>query len=258
MSRAWITAKLPEFVRDMFRNFCQASQALGKEFELFDRERRICFERIHDLAGSELSKGLLWQLKDTAHHVFRNDPESPLVGRYLDWGLGYIFHETIKLMEDSYQKFNYAPWLRELQDCSLVWDEQDKDIVDQFTAIPIQTEESMRREIDRIRAIMTICRRLLPSYLARHRENMLLARYIFSQNRLVRQVFGDEYDGFLTGIYGNHPTLMYVYAAQSLRLGGWTDQARSAIAEAYALSPEDKVVLQEKKMIDNWLKSRQS
>ncbi|MGE4551862.1 MAG: hypothetical protein AB7D57_02050 [Desulfovibrionaceae bacterium] len=256
MSRAWIITKLPEFVRDMFRNFCQASQALGEEFDLFDRERRIRFERLHDLVGQDLSKGLLWRLKDTAHHVFRNDPESPLVGRYLDWGLGYIFHETLKLMEDSYQKLNYAPWLRELRDGSLVRAEQE--IADQFTAIPLQTEESMRREIERIRAIMTTCRRLLPSYLARHRENVLLARYIFSQNHLVRLVFGEEYDAFLAGIYGEHPALMYVYAAQSLRHGGWVDQARSAVAEAYALSPENRLVLQEKKIIDNWAVTMQA
>ena len=28
MSKTWIRTKLPEFVRDMFRNFCMSSKAL--------------------------------------------------------------------------------------------------------------------------------------------------------------------------------------------------------------------------------------
>lgn len=256
MSHSWIVAKLPEFVRDMFRNFCQASQALGAEFASFEASRTVSFERLRDLVGHEQNKGLLWRLKDTTHHVFRNDPESPLVGRYLDWGLGYIFHETIKLMEDAYQRLNYAPWLEELRDGRLA--EAEQEIADHLGAIPHQTEESMQREITRIRVILSTCRRLLPSYLARHKENVLLARFLFSQNELVRQAFGPEYDRLLEGVYGGRTCILYVYAAQSLRQGGWMDEASRAITEAFKLSPQDASVLQEKNIIDTWLLRMQS
>ncbi len=250
MSRTWIRAKLPEFVRDMFRNFCQASEALGVEFAAFEAERRVSFEHLRYLVGFEQNKGLLWRLKDTAHHVFRNDPENPLVGRYLDWGLGYIFHETIKLMEDAYQRMNYAPWLDELRDGKL--EQAEQEIANHLKAIPGQTEESMDREIARIRVILSTCRRLMPSYLSRHRGNVLLARFLFSQNELVRQVFNADYEAMLDGIYAGKPELMYVYAAQSLRLGGWMDEAERAVSEAFKLNPRDPLVLQEKNIIDNW------
>ena len=88
MSKTWIRAKLPEFVRDMFRNFCMSSKALEQQFVSFDREGAVAFTILRDLIGQEMDKGLLWRMKDTAHHVFRNDPETPLTGQFLDWGLG--------------------------------------------------------------------------------------------------------------------------------------------------------------------------
>ena len=87
---------------------------------------------------------------------------------------------------------------------------------------------------------------------------MLLARYIFSQNALVRTVFGDEYDNLIAAIYGAEPERMHILASQSLRLGGWMDEASEAVAEAMKKNPESKMVLQEKKIIDNWSERMQN
>lgn len=250
MSKTWIRAKLPEFVRDMFRNFCLACRALEEQFQRFDSGGQVSFETLRDLVGQEMDKGLLWRLKDTAHHVFRNDPETPIRGQLLDWGMGYIFHETIKLKEDAYQNLTYAPWFLDLRKGDLP--QAVKDIAGELFQVLSQTQESMRREIARIRFIISKCQRLLPLYLARHRENALLARFIFAQNQLVREVFGEEYERLIRGVYGEQPELMYVLAAQSLRLGGWVEEAAQAAEHAFRMNPEDKLVLQEKKIIDAW------
>lgn len=248
MSKAWIMAKRPEFVRDMFRNFCQACELLDEQFERYDLAGSVDFEQLRDLIGEESFKGLLWRLKDTAHHVFRNDPDDPIEGRFLDWGLGYIFHECIKLKEDSYQQLTYAPWLREMA----VEGASGHDVAGQLLNLPCQTEESMRREIARIRVILDQCKRLLPVYLSRHSDNALLARLIFAQKELVRGVFGEHYDSLIDGVYAGRHWMLYVLASRSLRLGGWMDQAREAVTEAFKIKPDEKIVLQEKKIIDNW------
>lgn len=250
MSKTWIRAKLPEFVRDMFRNFCMACKALEEQFRSFDREGVVAFTILRDLVGWEMDKGLLWRMKDTAHHVFRNDPETPLTGQFLDWGLGYIFHETIKLKEDGYQALTYAPWFLALRGRDLP--EAERAIAEDLFQVLKQTEESMRREIDRIRFIMSQCRRLLPIYLSRHKENALLARYLFSQNALVREVFGADYELLMNSVYGEHPERMYILAAQSLRLGGWVAEAAQAVERASAINGNDRMVLQEKKILHNW------
>jgi hypothetical protein len=250
MSKSWIRAKLPEFVRDVFRNYCMACRSLEEQFHSFDREGAVSFTILRDLVGQEMDKGLLWRMKDTAHHVFRNDPETPLTGQFLDWGLGYIFHETIKLKEDSYQALTYAPWFLALRGRDLP--DSERVVVEALFQVLKQTEESMRREIDRIRFIMSQCRKLLPHYLARHRENALLARYLFSQNALVREVFGEDYELLISSVYGEHPERMYVLAAQSLRLGGWVSEATQAVQAACDINPADRLVIQEKKILDNW------
>ena len=250
MSKAWIQTKHPEFVRDLFKFFCQSCDILEAQFGTFDDDGSVEFEILKDIVGSEMDKGLLWRMKDTAHHVFRNDPHSQLGGKFLDWAIGYIFHETIKLKEDAYQKQNYAPWFHKLYEGEL--QASEKNITEQLFLVLNQTEESMHREIDRIRFIMAKCRQLLPYYLRRYSENVLLARYIFSQNDLVRAVFSDEYDGLIYAIYGPKPERMLILASQSLRLGGWMDEAAEAVNKAIEQNPTSKIVLQEKKIIDNW------
>ncbi|QJB56383.1 hypothetical protein [Pseudodesulfovibrio sp. zrk46] len=249
MSR-WVQVKHPEFVRDLFKFFCQSCEVLEDQFHMFDEDGTLQFEVFKDIVGNEMDKGLLWRMKDTAHHVFRNDPHSQLGGKFLDWAIGYIFHETIKLKEDAYQKQNYAPWFHELSEQDLQTSE--KDITGQLFQILSQTEESIRREIERIRFIIAKCRQLLPYYLRRYSDNVLLARYIFSQNERVRAVFKDEYDGLIHAIYGPESERMYILASQSLRLGGWLEEAAEAVNQALEQNPSSKMVLQEKKIIDNW------
>lgn len=252
MSKSWIRTKMPEFVRDMFRDFCQTTRILEEQFEVFDRERSVSFEALNDLLGSQMNKGMLWRLKDTAHHLFRNDPDDPLVGRFLDWGLGYIFHEIFKLREDAYQNLNYAPLFSTLRgrDTSL----PESRIGQEFVQVVEQTEESMQREIDRVRFITARCRQLLPIYLEKHHHNELLGRLLFSQEGLVRDVFRDEYESFIENVYGEHPEIMYVLASRSLRKGGWVKEAVKATEIAYKMNRNNPAVLQEKEIVDNWVK----
>lgn len=235
MSKAWIRSKYKDFARDVMRDFCLAATALEEQFRRFDESEEIGFEAIKDLTGEEMNKGLLWRLKDTAHHVFRNDPEDSLIGRFLDWGLGYIFHETIKLKEDAYQQQSYAPWFRALQNQDLP--DMEKDFAVELMQVLSQTRESIQREIRRIRFILRQCRGMLPIYYGRHRSNALLARFLFDKNDLVRKVFKDEYEAFIQGIYGEEPELLYILAAQSLKQGGWMKDAERAEEEALRINP---------------------
>ncbi|SOB59365.1 conserved protein of unknown function [Pseudodesulfovibrio profundus] len=248
----WIQAKHPEFVRDLFKFFCQSCEILEAQFLSFDEDGTVSFEILMDIVGNEMDKGLLWRMKDTAHHVFRNDPHSQLGGKFLDWAIGYIFHEAIKLKEDAYQKQNYAPLFHKLNEEEL--EEKEREITEQLFLVISQTEESMRREIDRIRFIMAKCRQLLPNYLRRYHENDLLARYIYSKNDVVRSVFREEYDSLISCLYEDEPENMYILASRSFRSGGWLEEAGKALEHASQMRPDNKMVLQEKKIIDNWMK----
>lgn len=252
MPSGWLRDKMPEFVRDVFRGFCLAAECLEGQATLFDQETRVEFKVLDELLGQVTNKGLLWRLKDTAHHVFRAKPEATAVGRFLDWGMGYIFHETMKLKEDSYQLLNYGPMFENLLADPMP--ELETQVGDELFKVLSQTKESMRREIDRIRFIMAQCRKLLPVYLSGYAFNPLVARFIFMDNELVRRVFGGEYAILVGAIYKGKPELLYVLAAQSLRQGGWMEEAARAVDMAQEINPRSERALQEKGVLDNWRK----
>ena len=247
MSKAWIRAKRYEFVRDVLRDFCLASRELERRFQDYDRTGYIEFEALRDLLGLEMNKGLLWRLKDTAHHIFRNDPGDVLIGKFLDWGMGYIFHETMKLKEDAYQLRYYTPWFNQLDQRKLP--EFERSFCTGLIDVLQQTRESINREITRIRFIMSQCRRMLPTYYIRYANNSLLARFIFDKNSLVREVFSEYYDELVDTIYGEQPWMLYLLAAQSLRQGGWTKEATLAIGRARELNPEHPDIVTEEELI---------
>jgi hypothetical protein len=253
MSKVWIVDKMTEFVRDFFRDFCDCALTLEEQFSLFDEIGWVDFHVLQDLLGSEMSKGLLWRLKDTSHHVFQTDPIESPVGQFLDWGIGYIFHETLKLKEDAYQHLTYAPRFDDMQ--SLDLPPLEREVGLQLVQVLSQTKESMFREISRIRFILSQCQKLMPEYLNFHQDNLLLARFIYAQQPLVKSVFKERYDSLIASIYENKPELLYVYASQSLRLGGWVEQAMESMNRAYEINPKSLQVVQEMEVVDNWSKS---
>ena len=234
----------------MLRDFCLTADILESQFSLFDQTGQVSFQIFRDLVGEEMNKGLLWRLKDTAHHLFRNDVKQDLAGQFLGWCVGYIFHETMKLKEDAYQQSTYGPWFKGLMDRELP--EAEHAVSRELFQVVLQTNESIRREISRVRFFFAKCRELLPGYLADQGENPLLARFLFEHEPLVRKIFAQEYDSLIAAIYGASPAMMLVMASQSLRQGGWMTHAVQAVGRALEQAPADPRVLREKEIVDTW------
>lgn len=89
----------------LFRDFCASVALLMEQFERFDRAGTLSYPALRDLLGEPTNRGPLWRLKDTAHVLFSDDD---LPGQLLDCTLGSIFHETVKLMESTYQSHYYS------------------------------------------------------------------------------------------------------------------------------------------------------
>ncbi len=229
MSKSWLKSKHDSFVRDVLRDFCQIASALENHFSDYDASGSVSFHFFDDILGRQNSKGLLWRLKDTSHLLFRNEEQTSyaVFGEYLDWALGYIFHECIKLKEDAYQQMNYKPRFRHLQQ-STVLTPEEQHIGSELYAVIKQTSESIEREVRRIRFIIFHCKRLFILYLPLHHENPLLARFLYAQSDLVHGVFKGYADELVHAIYAQGVHRMYALAAQSLEEGGWMDEAAKA------------------------------
>lgn len=229
MSKSWLKSKHDSFVRDVLRDFCQIASALENHFSDYDASGSVSFHFFDDILGRQNSKGLLWRLKDTSHLLFRNEEQTSFAvfGEYLDWALGYIFHECIKLKEDAYQQMNYKPRFRQLQQSEALTPEEQH-IGSELYAVIKQTSESIEREVRRIRFIIFHCKRLFILYLPLHHENPLLARFLYAQSDLVHSVFKGYAEELTHAIYAGGVHHMYALAAQSLEEGGWVDEALKA------------------------------
>ncbi|MDE6734656.1 MAG: hypothetical protein K2J64_04235, partial [Desulfovibrio sp.] len=112
MNRAWLARRRPALVRDLVRDYCAAHAVLTAQLRRFEGDGTVSYAIIRALLGEAMSKGVLWRLKDTAHHLFRSPAQAgdrategrALVGELIDWCVGFAFHECIKLREDAYQR----------------------------------------------------------------------------------------------------------------------------------------------------------
>ena len=114
------------------------------------------------------------------------------------------------------------------------------------------------KTVERIRFITRHIIKLMPLYLSAHSDNALLARLLYDQRDLIRDVFADQFDALIAAIYGADSVRMYVLAAQSLRQGGWLQEAGAAVEDALRLEPGSPRVLQEREIVDSWRKRLKS
>lgn len=244
MSKAWIQSKREEFVRDVFRDFCQIHHLFAQEFLRYDENGVVDFVFMRDLLGEETNKGLLWRLKDTSHLLFRNYPQPLTICQFLDWSIGYIFHESLKLKEDAYQQQNYGPWFQTIQQSQDISPEEHI-LSQELSTIVGQTRESISREVSRIRFILVRCRHMFRVFLALHRDNKLLARVVYDHYELIHSIYEENFNELLTTLYGENPENLYILASQSLRQGGWFENATLALERALDVNPQNKAALQE-------------
>ncbi len=235
MSRRWIEANKNEFARDVMRDFCMVAHVLEQEVDRFEDTGAVSFAAMVNLLGTMMNKGQLWRLKDTAHHLFRTDPDDHVSARMLDWCMGYVFHECLKLKEDAYQQQHYAPMFRALQRQEQY--AEVRELGDSLFGVLAQTRESIEREVRRIVFMLEKSRKLFCLYYAHHGENRLLARFLFDQNQLVRDVFKETYDALIASIYQDVPERMYIQAAEGLIECGRPEEACKAALEGVRLNP---------------------
>jgi len=243
--KKWVLKNREAFERDVLQDYCLACEQLFEQFGRADDTQTISFPVLKALVGEPWNKGLLWRLKDKAHHLFLKEPEADPAGRLLDWTLGYTFHEALKLMEDAHQRQYYAPRLAEIGAMPL--SPELADMMHSLFAIQEGTSESVQREIARLSALFLYSRRLFVRYFAGKPGHRALARFLNDNEVLARRVFQEEYPLLITAVYGDAPERMHIEAAHSLLESARKQAAGAAVLAALSINPKsrDALALQE-------------
>lgn len=238
----WVQINKADFERDILRDFCHVSVQLAEQFERFDETGGLSFPVLRGIIGEPMNKGLLWRLKDKSHHVFLRATPVVSSGRLLDWTLGYIFHETLKLMEDAHQMQYYAPQLGSLDLCVKAPDIAG--IKDSLRNIVEETLESMRRETKRIADLLGHSRSLFILHFTGAYGHKPLARFLNDNEALARRIFGSDFEVFTTAVYGEEPERLYIGAAVSLLESARDVAASRALERALQINPSSSDALE--------------
>ncbi|MDE7241573.1 hypothetical protein [Desulfovibrio sp.] len=268
MNRAWLARRRPALVRDLVRDYCAAHMALTAQLRRFEGDGTVSHAIIRALLGEAVSKGVLWRLKDTAHHLFRSEAppdaadgrrapeERALVGELIDWCVGFAFHECIKLREDAYQRQHYANRLLHLE---AQWreapghapnpaDTQDAapDALWPLAGLPRQTADSMERELRRILRVLDEGLALLARYLAGEGGNAPLARWLAVEEDRAAAIFGPRWPGIVDAFRGPDGDGLYPLAARDLMEAGRPDAALDLLrAHRHCLGASGRALLGE-------------
>ena len=187
----WLESRRDVFLRDLVQDFIEAKlylDVLRKEHNATDT---LPYNLLDSWIGSETNKGALWNLKDQCHNLFRNSgTKSNLYEHLFDWTIGSIFHEAIKLKEDSYQMETYKPLLEhERYQHNAVLARIVKDYFDVIE----NARKNLAEEIERINHLFSKALLHLIEILPLHRGNTLLVRFLLDNTKTLSvEVFGKK------------------------------------------------------------------
>jgi hypothetical protein len=214
--------------------YCAIHRTLDEQVARFEEAGSLSFPVLRDLTGEASDKGPLWWLKDHSH-IFLRSAGSPVSAQLLDWGIGYAFHEVMKLVEATHQHRHYLPAFQGLADILSVRGRAD--ITGVSARISRELDEDMARGVRRIRRLLGSLRMFFLRAYAGQRDNTHLARFLYDQEELVRSVFQADYDRLLAALYGEATEKLASGAARALLDGGYCERAEAALHKAAAMAP---------------------
>ncbi|MCC8193256.1 MAG: hypothetical protein LIP28_01235, partial [Deltaproteobacteria bacterium] len=220
MSKHWLEANGSRLMAEILRDFCVVSITLEEQFARYDGAGNLSYAVLRDTLGDEMNRGILWRLKDTTHHLLRNAQNATLAGKLLDWAIGYLFHEALKLMEDTHQHQYYAPSLLAMAEDNPT--PELTAVAEDFLLMARETQEDMGRTVNRIRKLLSQTRRFFHRGYSGQRENIYLARTLHDREDLIRAAFREEFEAFCEAVYDDKPQILYLNASASLAQGGKT------------------------------------
>jgi hypothetical protein len=237
MVNRWFEERKDLFFKELVHTFLESKVFFDQLYQHYRVQKAVLFEHMEYWIGSETKKGPLWTLKDNCHMLFRQTGSKLTLSEYLfDWTVGSIFHEGMKLKEDSYQIEAYLPSTESIK--SPDSKEDIEAVLAEYVTIIEKVTKNLGAEIRSIHYLFAKASERLRELLVNHAHNGLLVRCLLEEQVLVEQALGrNSLEKILAAIYPQHPEQAYVTAGKSCMRGGWFKEAQAYFGKALELKP---------------------
>ncbi|MDA8165247.1 MAG: hypothetical protein M0017_09505 [Desulfobacteraceae bacterium] len=234
----WRAEKRSLWVRELLKEFHETASRFQAVYGRYTENGLVAFEDIDRLVGSEGSKGDLWRLKDSCHRLWREvDPREEMNGCLVDWMMGSLFHEAMKLKENAYIYQFYRPLAEkmaggprkkggELLICGM-----------ECERFMRRTVREIRRQMENLGVMFGRATYLLRLMMPEQAHNAILLRYLIENETVVLQLWGESLTGLLGDLFDGAPEQGYCAAARSYLVDRWLARAEAAYRQALAIDP---------------------
>ena len=262
----WFEKRRDFFIRQVFDDFfqiihsfhglygvyldCRKPEATACS-DLLDKQNAELRSRIWDkltsMVGTEVEKGPLWQLKDLCHRIWPEDEHSRnLEGSLIDWLIGSIFHEAMKLKENIYILNSYGPAAFRFSDPEagdgaglLRLDipvprlAQMMDINGLIKRIVVDVINQMEQLAFLFGQTNYMLRTMVPGL----SRNMLVIRFLVEQEEVVQELWCEEMDEVFADMFYGAPEQGFCAAGRSYLNGQWYTRGLAMYQRARAIDP---------------------
>ncbi|MDW7772940.1 MAG: hypothetical protein SCH71_08625 [Desulfobulbaceae bacterium] len=226
---------------------CRAPYLNGSDHLVIDSDGNMfrIWEQLTRMVGSESDKGPLWRLKDLCHLVWPEGTyDHDRSGSLVDWLIGSIFHEAMKLKENVYLLNRYgsaaykmkeysidipvtalsarAPTLENIVDVEGVINGAAADVVKQMEQIAFLFITSSY-----------MLRMILPAYAG----NAFIIRLLIEREALVERFWGESLEDIFNDMYCGDAAEGFCRAGRSYLSGQWFFKALVMYKRAIKVNP---------------------
>jgi hypothetical protein len=252
---SWFDRQRNFFVRQFFADFfiltysfqklyqaycdCRGS-AMGTSCYLLHLEEgkeahcRI-WDQLNQMIGDENDKGPLWALRELCRRVWpESEQEENVEGSLVDWLMGSIFHEAIRLREDVNILNNYGnatfknkkiaayresqSYAKNLHASRLVKVMDRKNLIKRVAVDVMQ-------QMEQLAFLFGQANNMLRTMLVGLADNFLLVRFLVEQEDVVEDLWGEGLVGVFADMYAGTPSLGFCAAGKSYMSGQWYTRA---------------------------------
>ncbi len=234
----WIEERRDLFLRNIVRDFLRSHEMFARmSVEL--EKGRFKYKDLRHWVGSENEKGLMWRLKDLCHLMWgESDPDSDPHHFFLDWMIGAIFHEAMKMKENVYLVTKYRPNYfiskKRLEGKMSQGGFGHGDSHDKCDKFFSHIVDDIRRGAKQIGCMFNEAASRLARVIEEERDNPLMVRFVLENqpglDRALESVGGAQ--ELLERLFPDGLDKAYCIAGEGYLEGGWYAEARMAFEQA--------------------------